>query len=240
MPVIHRFDTIDSTMTRAAELAAGGAPNGTVVVAKEQTAGQGRFGRTWYSAPDAGLYMTQILRPSIDPARLPLITLALGLATAEAIVEKTGIAVDLRWPNDVLIGVRKCSGILAQLCDGVLLAGIGINVNQTGFPPELESTATSLRLASGREHDIDELLTTLLGTIHTQLETFFTQGPDPVLQAFVQSSSYVRGRRVIVDSGPIPERGTTEGLDEHGFLLLRRDDGTRTRILAGGVRPECS
>src|SRR5215208_5051047 len=126
MPPTHRFECVDSTMIRAAELAASGAPDGTVVVAREQTSGQGRLGRNWHSEPGSGLYLTQILRPRVDPARLPVITLALGLATAEAITKSAGVAVDLRWPNDVLIGAKKCAGILAQLADGVLLAGIGI------------------------------------------------------------------------------------------------------------------
>src|SRR5215204_2800495 len=103
MPQIHRFDRLDSTMTKAAQLASAGAPDGTVVVAREQTAGQGRLGRSWHSEPGCGLYLTQLLRPTLDPTRLPVITLALGLATAEAMTKTTGVAVDLRWPNDVLI-----------------------------------------------------------------------------------------------------------------------------------------
>jgi len=240
MPPIHRFECVDSTMIRAAELAAAGAPSGTVVVAQEQTSGQGRLGRSWHSEPGAGLYLTQILRPKLDPVRLPVITLAFGLATAEAITKVAGVAVDLRWPNDVLIGGKKCAGILAQLADGVLLAGIGINVNHSYFPPDIAGIATSLRVASDREHDPETLLTCLLGTIEEHLENFFSSGPNPVLRAFTHASSYVQGRRVVVGEPPAQQRGTTAGLDPHGFLMLRRDDGALIRILAGGVRPECS
>ncbi|MDZ4801811.1 MAG: biotin--[acetyl-CoA-carboxylase] ligase [Bryobacteraceae bacterium] len=240
MPPIHRFARVDSTMLLAAKLAAEGAPDGTVVVADEQTAGQGRLGRSWHSEPGAGLYLTQILRPTLDPTRLPVITLALGLATAEAIATSTGVAVDLRWPNDVLVGSKKCAGILAQLSDGVLLAGIGINVNHTSFPDDIAGLATSLRLVSGREHNPEELLTCLIGTIAEHLENFFSRGPDPVLRAFTHASSFVQGRRVVAGEPPTQQRGTTAGLDPGGFLMLRRDDGALVRILAGGVRPECS
>jgi BirA family transcriptional regulator, biotin operon repressor / biotin---[acetyl-CoA-carboxylase] ligase len=239
MRTIHRFATVGSTMTKAAELAELGSAEGTVVIADEQTAGQGRLGRNWYSEPQAGLYFTEILRPKLCPDSLPLVTLSLGLATAEAITAVAGVACDLRWPNDVLIGTRKCAGILAQLQEGVLLAGVGINVNHTGFPPELADIATSLRLATGREHPREQLLDTLLGSIDSHLETLFRDGKEPVLRAFTAASSYVRGRRVVVEAAT-ELRGTTDGLDPQGFLILRQDDGVRKLILAGGVRPECS
>ena len=239
MRTIHRFATVDSTMTKAAELAELGAAAGTVVVADEQTAGQGRLGRSWHSEPKAGLYLTEILRPQLSPENLPLVTLALGLATAEAITKTAGIACDLRWPNDVLIGSRKCAGILAQLQDGVLLAGIGINVNHMAFPSDIAGVATSLRQATGREQSREQLLDVLLGSIDTHLETLFRDGKEPVLRAFTAASSYVYGRRVVIE-GATELRGTTDGLDHQGFLTLRQDDGTRKLILAGGVRPECS
>jgi BirA family transcriptional regulator, biotin operon repressor / biotin---[acetyl-CoA-carboxylase] ligase len=240
MRTIHRFATVDSTMNKAAELAAMGAASGTVVVADEQTSGQGRLGRSWHSEVRAGLYVTQILRPKLCPDSLPLVTLSLGLATAEAITSTAGVACDLRWPNDVLIGSRKCAGILAQLYDGVLLAGIGINVNHTAFPSEIANLATSLRLVTGREHSREQLLNVLLDAIDSHLERLFKEGKDPVLRAFAAASSYVRGRRVIVEQGATEVRGTTAGLDPQGFLILQQDNGTRKLILAGGVRPECS
>jgi BirA family transcriptional regulator, biotin operon repressor / biotin---[acetyl-CoA-carboxylase] ligase len=148
----------------------------------------------------------------------------------------TGVACDLRWPNDVLVDGKKCAGILVQLVDGVLIIGIGINVNHTAFPPELAHTATSLRLATGREHSRDKLLDKLIVAIDEHLDTLMRLGKDAVLRAFALASSYVRGRRVIVDENL---KGTTDGLNPQGFLILRRDDGRPTLILAGGVRP-CS
>jgi BirA family biotin operon repressor/biotin-[acetyl-CoA-carboxylase] ligase len=236
MPEIHRFDSVDSTMLRAAALAAEGAEHGTVVVADEQTSGQGRHGRSWHSEKQAGLYMSEVIRLKMCPDTLPIVTLALGLATAEAITDITGVACDLRWPNDVLVNGRKCAGILVQLIDGVLIIGIGINVNHALFPTELAEIATSLRIATGREHSRDLLLNKLIGAIDEHLATLMRSGKDAVLRAFTSASSYVRGRRVITE-GEV--KGTTDGLDPQGFLILRRDDGRRTLILAGGVRP-CS
>src|SRR4028119_2137318 len=131
MTEIHRFASLSSTMQKAAELARGNCPTGTTVVAAEQTAGQGRFGRSWHSEPNAGLYMSQVLRLKLCPDSLPLVTLALGLAVAEAISDVASVAPDLRWPNDVLLNERKCAGILVQLHEATLITGIGVNVNHT-------------------------------------------------------------------------------------------------------------
>jgi BirA family biotin operon repressor/biotin-[acetyl-CoA-carboxylase] ligase len=234
---IHRFASLGSTMTRAAELAEHGAESGTVVVAEEQTAGQGRLGRSWHSEPGAGLYMTVILRPKLCPDSLPVVTLALGLATAEAIEAMTDAACDLRWPNDVLIGDRKCAGILAQLHGDVLLAGIGINVNHTAFPDEIAAMAISLRQATRREYSREQLMEAVLDCIDSHVEQLLHDGKEPLLRAFTEASSYVRGRRVIIDQDNGELRGTTDGLDARGFLWLRQDDGKRILILAGGVRP---
>lgn len=237
MSDIHRYASLPSTMLKAAELARAGCPDGAVVVAREQTAGQGRFGRSWHSEPDAGLYMSQVLRLKICPDSLPLVTLALGLATAEAIAEVGSVAPDLRWPNDVLLNGKKCAGILVQLHDGILITGVGVNVNHESFPPELEPIATSLRLATGRNFDPETLLTVLLRMTTEHIDTLMRSGRDPVLRAFTQASSYVRGRRIIVEQNGDDIVGVTDGLDPQGFLILRRDDGRRTLVIAGGVRP---
>ncbi|HYO80773.1 MAG TPA: biotin--[acetyl-CoA-carboxylase] ligase, partial [Bryobacteraceae bacterium] len=237
MPAIHRYASLPSTMLTASELARAGAEHGTVVVADEQTAGQGRLGRAWHSEAGTGLYATFILRPRVCPESLPLVTLSLGLAAVDAIQIKSGVTCDLRWPNDVLVREKKCAGILAQLCGGVLLAGIGCNVNQREFSSELRDIATSLRMASGQEQSRDELLDRLVESVLAHVDLLITAGKDPVLRAFTQASSYVRGKRVIVEA---PERtltGITDGLDPQGFLWLREDTGKRTLIVAGGVRP---
>src|SRR4051812_34394228 len=146
---IHWHETIDSTMNDAVRLALLDCPSGTVVGANEQTRGQGRYGRHWDSRADEGLYFSEVLRLAVRPEELPVITLTLGLAVQEAILKTTDLACDLRWPNDVLAGGNKCAGILVQLHERSVVAGIGINVNQTEFPAELKAVATSLRMATG-------------------------------------------------------------------------------------------
>ena len=224
---IHWFDSIGSTMTEAMRLASAGCPEGTIAGADEQTAGIGRHGHSWHSEPGSGLYVSIVLRRALP---VPTITLAIGLAAREAIAETTGIECDLRWPNDLLIGPRKCTGILVQLEPGAIIAGIGINVNHAAFPDELAEVATSLRLATGHVHAREQLLVALLRAV----DRWSQQTPAQVLAEFARHSTYVRGKRVSVDGGAT---GTTAGLDSQGFLLLNCDNGQTVRILAGGVRP---
>ncbi|HWC95110.1 MAG TPA: biotin--[acetyl-CoA-carboxylase] ligase [Candidatus Sulfopaludibacter sp.] len=219
---IDYYDAIDSTMLAAAGLAAG-----SVVAAGEQTAGQGRHGHSWHSEAGNGLYFSVVLAPS------PVLTLALGLAVAEAVAHVAGVVCDLRWPNDVMIGSAKLAGILVQLVDGRAIAGIGINVNHAAFPPELDAEAISLRMASGgREIGMTDLLIAVLRSI----DSFVQEDKETILRLFTQSSSYAAGRRVTVALPGGPIEGTTAGLDADGFLIVRKDDGTTSLILAGGVR----
>jgi len=238
----HRVDwhsTIGSTMTEAQLLAIAGCPSGTIVGAEEQTAGQGRYGRRWHSEPDSGLYVSMILRYPFPADSLPLVTLALGLATTDAILKATDLACDLRWPNDVLVQSRKCAGILTQMEGAAIIAGIGINVNHAEFPEEIKPLATSLRLAGNRTHSREKLLVELVASVDTFCTLLATEGKEPILAMFTRASSYVSGRRVDVDLGNSTLQGTTAGLNESGFLLLRTPDGKQHVIIAGGVRP-CS
>jgi BirA family biotin operon repressor/biotin-[acetyl-CoA-carboxylase] ligase len=236
---IEWHNTIGSTMTEASRLASLGAASGTVVGAEEQTTGRGRQGRRWHSEPGLGLYVSIILRRRFNPATLPVVTLALGLAVREAILSGAGLACDLRWPNDVLIESKKCAGILTQLESSAIIAGIGINVNHSSFPEELHGIATSLRMASGRVQSRELLLLELLASVDQYCHLLEKHGRGPVIEMFARTSSYVSGRRVCVDQEGSLLRGTTAGLNDSGFLMLRGDDGINTVIVAGGVRP-CS
>jgi BirA family biotin operon repressor/biotin-[acetyl-CoA-carboxylase] ligase len=231
--------SIDSTMFEASRLAAAGCQSGTIVGAEEQTAGQGRYGRAWHSEPGSGLYVSVVLRHRFAPSTLPLVTLALGLATSEAILKATDLACDLRWPNDVMVQSRKCAGILTQLESSAIIAGIGINVNHSAFPQDLTDIATSLRLATNRIQSRERLLAELAPSVDRFCTMLEKEGGEPILAMFSQASSFVFGRRVSVDQGHALLEGTTAGLNSSGFLILERDDGTKNVILAGGVRP-CS
>lgn len=236
---IYWHPSIGSTMTEASRLAAGGCESGTIVGADEQTAGQGRYGRAWHSEPGSGLYVSMVLRNALPPDDLPVVTLALGLAVSEAILKVTDLACDLRWPNDVLLQSKKCAGILTQLEGPAIIAGIGINVNHRAFPQELGAIATSLRMASGRVHSRERLLVELVSSVTSFCSLLEKEGKEPILEMFSRASSFVHGRRVLVDQGDVMLSGTTNGLNPAGFLMLRSDDGKQNVIIAGGVRP-CS
>lgn len=231
---LHYFDTIDTTMREAAARAAAGAAPGTTVIAEEQTAGQGRHGHTWHSEKGRGLYLSILLNPK--QAAAPTLTMALGLATAEAITTATALPCDLRWPNDVMVNAKKVAGILTQLTDSTAIAGIGINVNQDCFPPELVQEATSLLLESGRPHSRERILIELLPAVDLYATLLAEHGPDPIIELFSSRSSYATGKRVVVHQGDTLVSGTTAGLNAAGFLIVRKDDGSDEIILAGGVR----
>ena len=236
MRTIEWHESIDSTMHRAAELASEGCETGTIVGADRQTEGQGRLGRIWHSVP-GGLHFTIVLRPRVEMRDLPVVTMALGLAVADAVQMFAGLAVDLRWPNDVMVGERKLAGILTQWHDGAVLAGIGLNMSQADFPPELRDQATSLILETGSVQNRDLLLRAIAASIETHVRILETGGITPILRLFSNASSYVAGKRVRVEMTGGDVLGTTAGLTPDGFLLLRRDDGTELTITAGGVRP---
>src|SRR5215469_16336241 len=232
---VEWFQSVYSTMIRAAELAREGCPHGAIVGADEQTAGVGRQGRSWHSKKGEGLYVSIVLRLPVEARALPVVMLALGLAAQEAIVQAASLAPDLRWPNDVLIHGRKCAGVLAQLEGDAIIAGIGINVSQIGFPPGLATPATSL-LVEGARVSREELLAALAGAVDRLCATLLEEGPHAILRMFEASSSYARGRRVRVEQEGGEIVGVTRGLDESGFLLVEQNDGKLTKVLAGGVR----
>lgn len=235
---LHYWATVGSTMTEAARLAASGAPHGTVVLADEQTAGVGRLGRSWFSEAELGIYSSVLLRLALVPASFPIASLLLGLATAEAIHNCTDLACDLRWPNDVLIAERKVAGILTQLADSCIVAGIGINVNQTSFANDLRTPATSLRIATGgRTQSREVVFVSLLESIDSFCCVLASKGPEAILKAFTSASSYAVNRRVLIEENGA--KGITAGLDENGFLLIRSSSGGIERLAAGGVRPDC-
>jgi len=218
---IEYYEEIDSTMRIAACL-----EPGAVVLAGRQTAGQGRHGHSWHSEPCNGIYCSVVLAPG------PFLTLALGLAAQHAVVEATRLVCDLRWPNDLMLNSRKVAGILVQLVDRRAVAGIGINVNHSAFPPALAAEATSLRLVAGRALAREPILLALLPAI----DAFTAEPGQTILRLFTHASSYAVGRRVTVEQPGGAITGTTAGLDPSGYLMVRQDDGTVTLIVAGGVR----
>lgn len=236
--VQHRF-TVGSTNAVAMEAAAAGAPEGTVLLAEEQTAGRGRGGHTWHSARSTGIYCSAILRPTLPPADALRLSLMTGLAVRDAVLEVTGVAPDLRWPNDLLLNGKKFCGILIEMNAEVTrvryaVAGIGMNVNHGEFPEDLRAIATSLRAETGRMWSRVEMAGALLKSLDREYRALL-QGGGELVQRFEAASSYARDRRVHVDENGGYE-GVTDGLDERGFLRVRTAGGVRI-VLSGGVRP---
>ncbi len=230
----------DSTNTDALTAARNAAPHGSVYFADEQRAGRGRGGHAWHSPAGEGLYVSIVLRAQIPVDRLPLLPLAAGLAAADAIRGISGLAMDLRWPNDLLIGARKTGGILVEAktdagAAAFAVVGIGINVHQRSFDPSLSTPATSLDMVAMRRISRQALLLSLLKSL--ERETLALLDPDAIAaipRRVEQASTWVRDRSVEVH-GPQACIGVTAGLDKHGFLLVRTADGLVT-VQTGGIR----
>lgn len=236
---LRHFSSIGSTNTHAMQQAEAGAAEGMVYFADEQTAGRGRGAHQWSSPPGSGLYVSVLLRPQIPPADILWLSLAAGLAVREAVRQVTSLECDLRWPNDLLFGRRKFCGILTELNAELtrtrhVVIGIGINVHQEQFPPELRDIATSLHIETGRAWPRQELLAALLQSLHREVLALSREANPSIMKRLENASSWVRGKRVRVEEGD-GFSGVTEGLDARGFLQVRTSEGLRT-VLSGGVR----
>jgi BirA family biotin operon repressor/biotin-[acetyl-CoA-carboxylase] ligase len=237
---LHYAQTTDSTNTDALNAGRGDAAHGSVYFANEQLLGRGRGNHGWHSPAGEGLYVSVLLRPEFPARRLPLLPLVAGLAAAAAVNAVCGLTIDLRWPNDLLVGPRKVGGILVEAkTEGDRIAfavvGIGINVHQTEFDPMLSTTGTSLALETNREVSRQALLIALLVRLADETEALLDPAAAESIPARLGAlSTWVRGRRVEVH-GPQACAGVTEGLDANGFLLVRTAGGLVT-VQTGGVR----
>jgi BirA family biotin operon repressor/biotin-[acetyl-CoA-carboxylase] ligase len=241
---LHHFASIDSTNTHALEqarnLGPAGAQHGSYYVADEQTAGRGRSDHPWISKAGEGLYLSVLLSPELSTADLIWLPLIAGLAAYRAIREVTALDVDLRWPNDLLIGPRKAGGILVEAqAEGATVSaaviGIGINLHQRRFPLGLATEPTSLDLETGRTTSRQDLLIAILLALHAELQDL--QNPHAISAIpgrIAAISSWVQGRQVEVH-GPQACSGVTQGLDSRGFLRVQTSTGVVT-ITTGGLR----
>lgn len=243
---LHSFASIGSTSTHAMAEADGGAPDGSVYFADEQTAGRGRGAHAWASAPGSSLLVSVVLRPAMTPADALWMSLAAGLAVRNAVRQVTSLECDLRWPNDLLFGKRKFCGILTEMNAEAtrvrhLVVGIGINVHQPGFPDELREIATSLQMETGRDWPRQELLAALLQSMEREVAALsapgrLTEATADILARLERASTWIRGKRVYVEEMEGYD-GVTEGLDARGFLQIRTPEGLKT-ALSGGVREQ--
>ena len=235
--MVHARDIVDSTNDDAKALAAAGAPDGSVVWAREQSAGRGRYTRQWLSPP-GNLYMSVVLRPAIASARTAELGFVAALAVAETVEEflPSGPPARLKWPNDVLVNGRKISGILleGQFTGAELawvIAGIGINV--AGAPDNPAYPATSLAACGSGDVAARDVLETLLARLGAWRSLWQEQGFAPVRTAWMARAARM-GEEVTVRIGTAPLSGRFRGIDHDGALLLETPLGTR-RITAGEV-----
>lgn len=239
-PTILRFDSLPSTNTEAARQAALGAPEGLCVVAREQTAGRGRQQRAWASPKDAGLYFSIVLRPKMEACVWPLITLAAAVAARDALAQACALETDIKWPNDLLAGGRKLCGILAETFETprgrAVVVGIGINLTNRAFPPEILSTATSVKEQTGRAPDGERLLASLTRALARRYEILQTEdGASSTVREWESRSTFARGRRVRVALAGESFEGTTRGLEPDGALRVETDAGRLRVVRAGDV-----
>lgn len=244
---LHFSRVTGSTNSDAVAAARLGAPHGSVYFSDEQLAGRGRGDHGWISAAGEGLYVSVLFRPQFSAARLAFLPFAAGLAAADAIRNVSGLDVDLRWPNDLLIGPRKTGGILVEaginskdLPHAVVpsaVIGIGINVHQRAFPPDLATPATSLDLETNRHIPRQALLLALLKSLQQEaLALAHPNAAKEVAARVEMASTWIRGCRVAVH-GPQACSGVTDGLDENGFLRVATADGL-VIVQTGGLREE--
>jgi BirA family biotin operon repressor/biotin-[acetyl-CoA-carboxylase] ligase len=238
---LHHFYKIGSTNTAAMSAAAEGAPEGSVFLAEEQLAGRGRGANSWQSPRSSGIYCSVVVRPALPPSEVLVLSLAAGLAVRAAIRQvDSRVAADLKWPNDVLIDGKKVCGILTEMNAEAtrvryIVIGIGINVNQASFSEELH--ATSLRLVTGSGWSRVEMLAALLKSLDREYRQLLEEqgARESILRRFGESSSWVQGKAVCIEERGSPLEGTTEGLDERGFLRVRTPHGIQI-VLSGTVR----
>jgi len=230
------YPSLPSTQDAARQEAESGAPEGTTVLADQQTAGRGRLGRQWVSPAGANLYFSTVLRP--DTEHLRSLVMIWPLAVAMGVEDVAGLAARLKWPNDVLVGPRKLAGVLIESSfrGGGLdyaIAGIGINVNlDVSLLGELRDTATSVSAELGREAPREEVLAAVLGRFEELYEA--ARRGEPVHLDW-KARLDTLGRQVRVSFGDKVEEGLAEDAEPDGALVLRRPDGSRVRIEAGDV-----
>jgi BirA family biotin operon repressor/biotin-[acetyl-CoA-carboxylase] ligase len=239
--VIHYFQVIESTNSKAYQLALGGAKEGELVIAESQEKGRGRLGRHWFSPPFLNLYLSLILRPKIPPQQASLITLMAAVATADAIRKFTGLLPLIKWPNDILLKDRKVAGLLNEIhseTDRIhfIILGIGVNLNVDGkmFPKEVRTMATSLKKEMGHSVSRKAFLQLLLQELEGWYMIFLKEGAAAILKAW-RDRARIKGRQVKVHSFGETLVGVAIDVDKDGALILETAQGERKRIVAGDV-----
>lgn len=239
--MLTRLDSVASTQEAAKALAEQDAPEGTAVMAEEQTAGRGRQGRKWHSPKGKGIWMSVVLRPSIPLQATPQLTILAGAAVCAAIRRMTGVETGIKWPNDLLVRGRKLCGILLESSVGpgglqYTIAGIGISANlEAGdYPAELGEVATSLLIESGGPVDRERLAMEVLAELQKRYGQFLEEGLPPIA-ALWEDMSVTLGRTIVYRTPEGPREGTAVGLAGDGGLLVREHGGNLIHLCTGEI-----
>lgn len=240
-PVILRFDSLPSTNTEALRQAMLGAPEGLCVVAREQTQGRGRQQRLWISPADAGLYFSIVLRPQrLRERAWPLLTLMAALAVRDALSLTCGLETDIKWPNDIMIEERKLCGILAETIETetgrAVVIGIGINLDDRAFPPELKAVAASVSSVTGKLPDAERLMQSLIRALCERYEILkAANGEEETINEWSHRSSYAHNRHVRATLATETFTGWTRGLEPDGALRVETSTGEIRIVRAGDI-----
>jgi BirA family transcriptional regulator, biotin operon repressor / biotin---[acetyl-CoA-carboxylase] ligase len=241
---IHYFSEIDSTNRLAFKLASQGGEEGEIVLAERQTEGKGRLGRRWFSPPSSNLYLSIILRPRLEPADAPQLTLTSAVALADTVHAFLGRPPAIKWPNDILVDGKKLAGILTESSVDherlhFIVVGIGVNLNLTAelLPEELRTIATSLLILTERSVDRNAFAGELIRSLdrcYGELE----QRGFPFIAERWEGFFELKGRKVKVEMGERQLLGTAKGIDRDGALIVERAGGVLERVIAGDVFPD--
>lgn len=241
----HYYDSLPSTNVTAFKLAQNGGAHGEVICAGVQTAGRGRLGKSWQSPSGKGLYFSIIVRPKMAPQQYPYLTMTTGLAIATAIEKLCGIPVALKWPNDIYISGKKCGGILAEAAlsgsnaaEYFAIIGVGLNVvtKNDEFSRDLQASATSLYLESGKRYDLEEVFCLLHADILQHINELQCRGFNEILEKWKRHDN-LKGKWLNwVTSGGEVIHGQSQGPDERGQLVVRDGSGREHNVISGDVR----
>ncbi|HLG28254.1 MAG TPA: biotin--[acetyl-CoA-carboxylase] ligase [Paenisporosarcina sp.] len=228
---IHYLQTCPTTQPIAHQLAQAGEPDGSIVICEEQTAGKGRLARAWTSTQGKGIWMSVIIRPEIPPTKAPQLTLVAAVAVTRAIEDIAQVRAEIKWPNDLLINGKKCTGILTELQADIdrvhaIILGIGVNVNQqpSDFPEEIQSIATSIQMVIGKPVDRAELVARILHHLEIYTDLYVQHGFEP-LKILWESYSCTLGKRIKAIMIHQQIEGVALGITNEGILQVKTDDG---------------